>query len=669
MRSANGKTISGLLADEARVVKDLAFTAVCKNTGKVNVYNFGGRSEFESLRDIVGIFAWAVYKRRNNVGHITRITVRENLWRFLRFLKEFRIEKPEQLRGTTLTLYAAWLKRSVNISYSSAAASYRLLVPYFKVMSQHESINNDFKPQKNAFPKASSLQVANPGYDQKELEAIVRAAVAGMRQTMSKCNNKYIPRWLGKAAPLDDVAPLSDVGGRSFWNSFEYKVWWWENKCDCKRLGFADYRVIAQGEVFVSSFKEPGRKRMRGVEAFYELIGAGQNYVPRYLGRPCPVSYLSPWRKMDYLIWYWENHLGCEFLTEGELRKRAPKFMGAIHDHYKGRLNDFFTALGVYRQINAGDLVPFFIMLLIRTQLNPSTIERLKIDCLVPDPTDSSRFHLEWVKYRSSKKGKTVPLSEGHSSWPIMLVKKVRAITSRIRGEGQTELWITNGAKLGMSKPLAHGGFRKAMREFSAEHNLKHTSGEPLFIQARLIKPTMGWKEYIRTEDMRFLQAILGHEKISTTADYLRRVGDPVFKVRRGLHINTMFLTLGGDQESGALKGKLTEGFLNHCADPKNSPVPGQKEGEYCSAKHEVCTGCPNLIITFEDIKKYFCFIAYHERLRDAGLVDDVEFRIATSEKIFAWENSILPRYSLEVIERIREDARINPIDIWSFNS
>lgn len=56
----------------------------------------------------------------------------------------------------------------------------------------------------------------------------MRAAVAGMRETMNKFTTQYKPQWLGQSAPLDDVAPRSAAGGHSLWNSYDYKVWWWE---------------------------------------------------------------------------------------------------------------------------------------------------------------------------------------------------------------------------------------------------------------------------------------------------------------------------------------------------------------------------------------------------------------------------------------------------------
>jgi len=78
--------------------------------------------------------------------------------------------------------------------------------------------------------------------------------------------------------------------------------------------------------------------------------------------------------------------------------------------------------------------------------------------------------------------------------------------------------------------------------------------------------------------------------------------------------------------------------------------------------------GCQNLIITFLDIKKYFCFIAFHDYLLQAGDITDLEHRKATSEKRFIWENYILVKYDSGVIERIRSEALTFPLLEWDIS-
>ncbi|MQT77249.1 integrase [Pseudomonas helleri] len=76
--------------------------------------------------------------------------------------------------------------------------------------------------------------------------------------------------------------------------------------------------------------------------------------------------------------------------------------------------------------------------------------------------------------------------------------------------------------------------------------------------------------------------------------------------------------------------------------------------------------GCSNLVITRDDIKKYFCFIRYHDELLDVGLITPDEHHVATNEKRFVWENQILIRYPASIVNEIRVDADLRPIGVWS---
>ena len=56
----------------------------------------------------------------------------------------------------------------------------------------------------------------------------------------------------------------------------------------------------------------------------------------------------------------------------------------------------------------------------------------------------------------------------------------------------------------------------------------------------------------------------------------------------------------------------------------------------------------------------------YHDELYGSGLISFEEHCSATAEKKFVWENQILTRYPVSVINEIRRDADLRPIGIWS---
>lgn len=663
------RTLSFISRAEKVVESELRFSAVCKNTGRFFSYDFSSKKYASECRRIYEVFAWALYRLRDSHAHSTRIAILEKVTYFFKFLVSCQITLPQELTGATLVGFARWLKTDSGLSYPTAANIYRSLTRIFQEMSKHDSISNDFDIQRNSFPKASSQVSSSLGYDEEELKVIMKAAVLGVRESASKLERAYQPRWLGCPPPLDDVAPKTIRGGHSRWLSKEYRIWWWENNCGSRRVNTNDLRNIPHGLNFFHGMSPSGRGSVALLNKFYDEIGAGKDYNPRYLGMPSPIKYRSPWAKKEYLQWYWENYLECRPLTTREAKDKDPKFLQAISDNFNGRIKQFFSSLGVERWVGASDLIPYYLMLLIRTGLNPSTIQRLTVDCLIQDPTDSERFSINWEKFRSSKRGVTIPSSQVNDKWPVSLIKRVIQITASIREPGQDELWIANANKHKKARPLGSSAFKRGMQQFSVKHKLLDRDGLPLILQAKLLRPTLAWHEYVRTEDLSYLSQLLGHSKLSTTAEYIRRLEDPILRIRRGIHQDAMFLGLLSGELN--LPDKSTDSIsasdcvLNHCRDQLNSPQPGQKPGEICSSGHEVCLGCQNLIITLEDIKKYYCFVVFHEHLLSVGDIGELEFSQAVGEKRFFWETYILPKYPEGVVQRIATEALRAPIEVW----
>ncbi|PXX95381.1 integrase [Halomonas sp. LBP4] len=72
--------------------------------------------------------------------------------------------------------------------------------------------------------------------------------------------------------------------------------------------------------------------------------------------------------------------------------------------------------------------------------------------------------------------------------------------------------------------------------------------------------------------------------------------------------------------------------------------------------------------MTHIDIKKYFCFIRFHEHLVGCGDISQEEFEKSVKNKKAMWESSILPKYDKDVIEIIATDAVKKPIPVWDIS-
>jgi len=683
MTSEKYTSIQALHAMERRIQRDLSFTTTCKNTNKERVFDFSKKKYARTNREIMEVFVWAIYKLRHKSGNTTKVAYYEKCNSFFEFLEQHNIYKPESLETATFSRYIEWLKRHPSMSYATAASVYRSLRTLFDQMGSHPKVNKKIRPPRNAFPKSTSLQKLDVGYDDNEFKQILKSVIQSLRDSKQRLETEYIPKYLGLEAPLQGVATLHVATGKYVkWATHEHRVWFFENAMKCQKLNsYSAIAKIPKGQVFWYSFiRDYPHPKYKNIREFYEYIGAGLNYQPKYIDQPSPVKYRSPWQKWEYVVWYWENKMGANNYTDQELKNKFPEFRIAMKEYWTSA-KKAMEQLNVWRWVSSHDLTPYYLMLIIRTGLNPSTVQRLDIDCIQKDPVNSELKYINWTKYRSNKKERTISEEKAkNDTWAISIIERVIKITSKIRPEGMNELWISDANNQKIPKPFTAGYFESGVRKLFEKYPVFFSgSGERIKVYAKNIRPTIAWNEYLRTEDLYYLQTLLGHSSVSITSDYLRRLDDPIFRVRRSIHSEAMFLGLDKDnfQEINSkteddkrlitkdVVNGIYDGLLNHCRDPKNSPVQGQSIGELCSVTTDVCLGCQNLIITPIDIVKHFCYIYFHDFLLTINEISEKEYDKVISYKKHFWSRYILPKYPDALLESLMAEAKSSPIPIW----
>ncbi|MGK0547420.1 hypothetical protein ACSEE7_18175, partial [Halomonas cupida] len=651
------------------------------NTKKL--FDFSKKKAAEKNRAIMEVFVWAIYKLRNRSGNTTKTSHYEKCSSFFEFLETNDIYDPELLDTAVFSRYAEWLKRHPTMSYSTAAAVYRGLRPVFNKMGSHPKINKNISPPRNAFPKSTSLQRVDPGYDEKEFKQILKSVIQSLRESKERLEIEHEPQYLGTEPPLDGVATLNKKTGKHvLWATHEYRIWYFENKMKCQTLTrYSDVIQVPKGHQFWYSItRDHPHKEYKTVEGFYEYIKAGPCYQPKYLNQPSPVKYITPWKKWEYVVWYWENKMGSKSYTDKELKDNFREFRTAMREHWTGAYS-VMAKLNTCHWISSYDLAPYYLLLIIRTGLNPATVQNLDIDCIQPDPVDPTLNYINWTKHRAHKKGSTIPEErKNNDTWAVSIIERVINITARIRPKGMKELWISNANNHKTPKPFSAGYFQAGVRRIFDKHPVfSSESGEKVKVHAKNIRPTIAWNEYLRTEDLQYLKTLLGHTKTSTTSEYLRRLNDPLFRARRAIHSEAMLLGLTGkDQLAKQYLVKndsiviakdeangIFDGLLNHCKDPASSPIPGQRRGELCTASTDMCLGCQNLVITPEDIKKHFCYINFHDHLLATGEISEQEFDKAVSGKKHFWDKYILQKYPKYFVRELKAEAEASPIPIW----
>lgn len=688
--------LENLIADEDLASSRLKFSIICKNS-RVS-YHYDLSKIGSNYPSIIQAFSWAIFDSRNSVGHLSRVVSVASIRFFFSFLDDYTAQHNRAISITDiddllLSNFAEWLKANNRLQYSTAARHFASITGLFKRISKHPKFNRRIEIPNNLFPNKHRMNNSIEGYSTNQFKNIMKAVANDLRARTNDIEQKYIPKWIEKDPPVEDVIEFDENSPNdkhpSKWRSEKYKIWWWENTCNCERWNTFQLKNVKGGTAFYQSFRKNGESKIKNLNQFYDEIGAGPSYKPQYRGQPCPTFYRSRWQKFDYLHWYWENNFMGRDVREIPKKKFTKLFNSARMFH--GGIGTFYEKIGYVHRVTVEDLIPYFIMLLARTALNPSTILGLSIDCLERDPINPERWMIEWTKIRAFKSGKTIPISLQNDIWAPALVKRVIEITSKYRQPDQKNLWLTtlNSWRSGPERTLTPQIIRFALAKFVKRYQLYeelnegHGEQKLLSIQPRKFRPTIAMMEYVRTEDLIYIQDLLGHTRPSMTAAYINRTGDAILRMRRGLHINALMVGLtDGDSvkldlmtkmgisspqtEKILQAGGIHDALLNHCTAPTASPFSGQKKGEICTAGSDCCLSCQNLLITPADIVKYFSYEIYHQKLRDCGALSDEQLEQIFSEKRLIWEQQILPRYSPNLIAKCRQQALENPPPEWT---
>lgn len=282
------------------------------------------------------------------------------------------------------------------------------------------------------------------------------------------------------------------------------------------------------------------------------------------------------------------------------------------------------TAHGIFSvrrllYVNLRDLVPFIILICIKTAFNPNTVLSLKwsnvrythdgnLITIVgqkrrqdrqQSSTNDANDNEDEANYfrHSAEVGITGGLGD-LLSWLRNITARTRAILDSPKDADKLFIGIP---RKGGSTVKSFGGdaaeatddirWKKALEDFIKEHKLR-----PFTL--KMLRATEGESEYFRSNgDLKAVQARLGHKTARTTrtfytSDWMRRSGQDRIAETQELYIRwaeTGGLTDPRGKEAFT-RGATTPGFM--CLDPYDSPRNGQQRGKLCTAYGE-CPSCP----------------------------------------------------------------------------
>jgi hypothetical protein len=381
------------------------------------------------------------------------------------------------------------------------------------------------------------------------------------------------------------------------------------------------------------------------------------------------------WTTLADLLFYLVNDVGINssppyYVTENLRRNGLPSFN---------------SVLNMYAPVSDRSLIPFLVLLFIRSAINVDSLYRLRRDCLCEHPLPLGLTILNFDKPRAgSARNKTIPfpthqrngvtdliqfLTEYTAPWVPFAreTEKDALLLFKSPGNGENEV-RSPGANFAM----------RGLKSFIKQNNLPDFTFDQ-------IRPAIATLIYYQTRDIFRVQRLLCHVDVTLTINYIKQ------EVVRRQHdiqihdaIESIFsLLLDAPERVGkpavfvqeiesVLRSKVSEGEVSphqaeiirnggcstgfaRCRDPRDSPLPGELKGRVCRQLHK-CVFCPNAWVFEEDLPKVIYF-------RDGLLADRKNLTESNWDELHGdayreVTEEILPSFSSKVVEEATAKAR-----------
>ncbi|WP_085727249.1 hypothetical protein [Pseudomonas sp. R37(2017)] len=366
------------------------------------------------------------------------------------------------------------------------------------------------------------------------------------------------------------------------------------------------------------------------------------------------------WSTLANKVWYLENVIAGRYVSYSELHNLSKGEFGNITEAFRA----------IYPTLE--DMLPFYLLLCIKTGLNPESAMRLKRNCLDKQKTAAHETLLHYVKLRSDGP-MTLPVrTEGNFS-PGGLIRMYLKLSRDCEFVNDNSLWLVAKHKRGnfISSP-AEVTFARAVCAFAKRHNLKHDDGTPLQLRADRLRTTRKTLSY-RHSNGDLQLAGHDHRRDSTTVEYVNnRMSEDVHNraIMNGQHQFHAFFSgavvpegNSAAEAASIIKTDIVtaEAILNgqqemliaDCKDMFNAPggIPGQLCGKVWA-----CFGCPNSIWTSRNLPKVLWYMDFF--LEQRRMLSEQEWEKKFGYPYALITSYILPAFSNESITLAKTAAK-----------
>ncbi len=334
------------------------------------------------------------------------------------------------------------------------------------------------------------------------------------------------------------------------------------------------------------------------------------------------------WGREENLLWHVAHRAP---LTDTDRPRKTIKRLGGVR-WLNSRL--FYAA---------PDLVPFLVLLICQTGLEPECAKGLAADCLHNPARGFVSIH--YTKRRArDQANKTMRVSDGGAvHHPGGLVMLALRLTARARAAiGASALWVDHGHDGTRESFQPKGGRSRSLRDHVGPWMKRHQldqlvdhDGRPVRLDLRRLRKSYKSQQYLRAAGV-LADFAQGHSQ-QTAARHYADIGahralheqavedglqealavalpPPVLLDEDGSRLDDGDQQLPPEQVQAALSG-AADVFLASCRDFYDTPYA--TAGKPCPVPFWGCLECPNAVFTTRHLPQVLSFLDFIERQRD----------------------------------------------------
>lgn len=376
---------------------------------------------------------------------------------------------------------------------------------------------------------------------------------------------------------------------------------------------------------------------------------------------------VAGWTRLENVLWHIARH-GPLTREHRRIRpvRNAPGGLGAFNAHL------FLTS---------ADLVPFIVLLICQTGLEPECAKGLRADCL-RNPARGF-ISVAYIKKRARDDShKTIRVSDGGALHaPGGLIRLARRLTERGRQVAGSDLLWTDVRRDGVHTSFGTGGsLGRRICEWAARHGLDQLidrGGGPVQVDLRRLRKAYKSRQYLHAAGV-LDDFTTGHSKQVAAAHYAdidahRELHEqaieaglgqalqvalppPVVADEQGRPLGEEATTLTAAQVNAA-RSEQSDVFLASCTDFYASPFARTK-GAGCPSAIWGCLECPNAVYTTRHLPSLLGFIDFLRVERED--MSEAEWRARYGLAFERITTGITPKFTPAEIATARHLANTN---------